>query len=167
MSDQVITVRCAFFFGSALRHVGLAHAGWRLSLPDLRECVETGGVCHGTGRYPERSHQRGNSLQQPARLGGILSFAKRNAILFRVTARVAVARSKERSRRLPRTSRGMTRCSFRANGPNGQSQCLNLHQGLISRTTSTEFGRGRGCTENPSDKDLQRAEGSGRVVGRF
>src|SRR5262249_35428625 len=50
----------------------LAHAGWRVPLPDLRQCCETGGLRHAAGRVAQRNHQREDSLQQPAGPGGIL-----------------------------------------------------------------------------------------------
>ena len=43
------------------------------ALPDLRECLETGGLRHSAGRCAERGHQREYFLQPPAGLGGILS----------------------------------------------------------------------------------------------
>ena len=50
----------------------LAHAGWCVSLPDLRQCRETGGLRDPAGRFAQRDHQREDSLQQPAGPGGIL-----------------------------------------------------------------------------------------------
>ena len=50
----------------------LDHAGWCVSLPDLRQCRETGGLRDPAGRFAYRGHQREDSLQQPAGPGGIL-----------------------------------------------------------------------------------------------
>ena len=50
----------------------LDHAGRRISVSDLRECLETGGLRHSTGWLAQRSHQREDSLQQPAGIGGVL-----------------------------------------------------------------------------------------------
>src|SRR5262249_14615487 len=50
----------------------LDHAGWRVSLPDLRQRRETGGLRHAAERVTQRDHQREDSLQQPAGPGGIL-----------------------------------------------------------------------------------------------
>src|SRR5262245_13177751 len=50
----------------------LDHAGWRLSVPDLRECLEAGGLRDAAGRFAQGDHQREDSLQQPAGPGGLL-----------------------------------------------------------------------------------------------
>src|SRR5262245_57714065 len=50
----------------------LDYAGWRLSLPDLRECREAGGLRDAPGRLARGVHQRQDPLQQPAGLGRIL-----------------------------------------------------------------------------------------------
>ena len=57
----------------------LDYAGWRLCLPDLRECLEAGGLCDAlrdgverAGRFAQGDHEREDPLQQPAGFGGIL-----------------------------------------------------------------------------------------------
>src|SRR5262245_176705 len=58
----------------------LAHTGWRLSLPDLRECRETGGLCHSAGRLSQGDCRRKDSVQQPTGSGGILMRRQRGAL---------------------------------------------------------------------------------------
>jgi urease accessory protein len=53
------------------RQLGIA--GWRLSLPDLRERLETGRVRYQAGWLAGGSYQRGDPVQQPGGFGGILS----------------------------------------------------------------------------------------------
>src|SRR5215472_6051449 len=50
----------------------LDYGGWSLSLPNLWKCLDAGGLRHAIGRIARRNHQGENSLQQPARLNGIL-----------------------------------------------------------------------------------------------
>ncbi len=50
----------------------LGFAGWRLSLPDLRERLEAGRVRHQTGWLAGGGYQRRDPLQQPGGVGGIL-----------------------------------------------------------------------------------------------
>src|SRR5215470_762359 len=91
----------------------LDHAGWRVSLPDLRQCRETGGLRHAAERVAQRDHQREDSLQQPAGPGGIL---------------------------------------ISLNGPSD----------LIRELSPS--GSPEGHAGSVSDKELQRAGGTGRIV---
>ena len=50
----------------------LVNARRCLSLPDLRERLETGGLRRPTGWFARRGHQREHSVQQPAGLDQIL-----------------------------------------------------------------------------------------------
>src|SRR5271170_5162580 len=52
------------------RHVAVAKR--RLSVPELRERLETGGLRRPAGWFARRDHQREYSVQQPTGLGGIL-----------------------------------------------------------------------------------------------
>jgi hypothetical protein len=50
----------------------LAYTGRHLSLPDLRERFETGGLLRPAGWFAQRDHKREYSIQQPAGPDGIL-----------------------------------------------------------------------------------------------
>ena len=52
------------------RYVAVARR--RLSVPDLRERLETSGLRRPAGWFARRDHQREYSVQQPTGLGGIL-----------------------------------------------------------------------------------------------